>query len=94
MLEKIKNFDNNSKYLQLLNNLENHKSGSCFGLNLNEISFILSSIKKQKILVVNTINDALKYETQLNSSYKYEMFFAHPFLLEYLLRKTAILLHI
>ncbi|MBE5745742.1 MAG: transcription-repair coupling factor [Clostridiales bacterium] len=57
----------NSKYIELLKNIESGKDGSCFGLNFNEISFIISAIKKQKILVVNSLNDAVKYETQLKS---------------------------
>jgi len=59
--------NNNSKYVTLLNKIESKINCSCFGLNLNEISYILSSIKSQKILVVNTLQDAIKYETQLKS---------------------------
>lgn len=67
MIDKIPCLNQESKYLDLISKIKSGQDGSCFGLNFNEISFILSSIEKQKILVVNTINDALKYETQLNS---------------------------
>ena len=64
-LNQILNKD--SKYLSLLNDLKNKNNCSCFGLGFNEISFILSNISSQKILVVNSLNEALKYEEQLNS---------------------------
>ncbi|MGN1222670.1 MAG: transcription-repair coupling factor [Christensenellales bacterium] len=57
----------NSKILDLLNDLKSNKNCSCFGLNFNEISFILKFIEKQKIVVIDSTVEAYKYESQLNS---------------------------
>ena len=68
MKVNLLNFLNeNSKYVELINKLESNNNCSCFGLSFNEISFIISSMRKQTILVVNTISDVAKYETQLKS---------------------------
>lgn len=67
MINLLEKLNSESKYVNLINNLKEQKNCSCFGLNFNEISFILKFIEKQKILVVNSVNEAYKYEEQLNS---------------------------
>lgn len=67
MINLLERLNDNSKYVSLVKEIESNKNCSCFGLNFNEISFILSFLKKQKILVVNSVNEAYKYEEQLKS---------------------------
>ena len=43
MIDKINVINKDSKYLELINKIKSGQDGSCFGLNFNEISFILSS---------------------------------------------------
>lgn len=64
ILEKI---NDKSKFLSLYEQIRNNQSCSCFGLNFSEISLFLSGIKENRILVVNNLTDALKYEKQFKS---------------------------
>ncbi len=67
MQELIEKLKKDSKYVELIQKIQSNKNCSCFGLGLNEISFIISFIKKQKIVVVNSVDEAYKLERQLNS---------------------------
>ncbi len=67
MIDILKNFNTESKYAQLIDSLLKGKNCSCFGLTFNEISFLASGIKKQKILVAVSNQQALNYSSQLES---------------------------
>ncbi len=67
MINVLEKLNKESKYVDLVNNVLSNKDCSCFGLNFNEISFLLKMINKQKILVVSSIDLAYKYSAQLES---------------------------
>lgn len=64
ILEKV---NDKSKFLSLYEKIRNKENCSCFGLNFSEISLFLTGINEPKVLVVNSLTDALKYEKQFKS---------------------------
>lgn len=67
MINLLERFNGNSKILSLIKDLKSNKNCSCFGLNFNEISFLMKMIDNQKILVVTSPAEAFKYSSQLES---------------------------
>lgn len=67
MQNLLKSLKEDSKYVELIEKIESNNNCSCFGLTLNEISFVLSFIKKQKIVVTTSVDEAYKLEKQLNT---------------------------
>ncbi|MGN1208376.1 MAG: hypothetical protein ACI4TI_02805, partial [Christensenellales bacterium] len=67
MKNVIESLSGQSKIVKLIEDVKSKKNCSCFGLNFNEISFILKMIDTQKILVVSSSAEAFKYSSQLES---------------------------